>query len=420
METLRVRGGSAWSQRKGRRERLPGCPFQALGARLDAVRALPAPGLPPFCGGAVGHLGYEMSRYLEPSLALPPSDEDEACLMVFPDVAAFDHLRQKLLLIANVIPGSGSVSRACCRASDALDRMQARLEAPLRAAPLPALKERVPARVRLGGAAFQRGVRELKRDIRAGEIFQAVLSERFEFPLPGDPFGAYRGVRGLNPSPYMFYIAGGGEAVLGASPEMLVRVHGSEVETRPIAGTRPRGRDTVEEARLRRNLLGSVKEKAEHLMLVDLGRNDLGRVCRPGSVRVESFMQVERYSHVMHLVSSVRGRLRRGLSAWDAFGACFPAGTVTGAPKIRAMQLVAELEKAPRGFYAGAVVYRDFQGNLDSAIAIRSLAVRRRGGRALASVQAGAGIVADSRPEAELQEVRSKARAMLEAAGARA
>jgi anthranilate synthase component 1 len=267
----------------------------------------------------------------------------------------------------------------------------------------------------MGAKTFQDGVRALKSHIRAGDIFQAVLSDRFDMPLRTDSFSVYRSLRMINPSPYMFYIGGKNETVLGASPEMLVRVSNGEVETRPIAGTRPRGKTEQEDRKLETQLLASVKERAEHLMLVDLGRNDVGRVCVPGSVAVPTFMQVERYSHVMHIVSSVKGRLKRGAGPWDAFAACFPAGTVSGAPKIKAMELLGKLEREPRGLYAGAIVYNDFHGNLDSAIAIRSVSVRGKGARAVARVQAGAGIVADSRPAAELDEIRAKSNAMIQA-----
>ncbi|MBI5884388.1 MAG: chorismate-binding protein [Elusimicrobia bacterium] len=433
-ETLAVREGRALLRKPdGSESPLPGEPLEALGRRLARWRAPREPGLPRFCGGAVGWVGYELAGRLEPTARLRAAEGDEARLMVFQRAVAFDHARRRILLIANVAPDGQRTDLAFREASDALDELEERLGRPepppaggeRHAPPGTAVLCRQPPPVRqgpgrgrggrprtmLGDAAFLAGVARLKRHIRAGDIFQAVLSERFETPLRSHPFSVYRALRSLNPSPYMFYVSSGDETVLGASPEMLVRVEDGTVETRPIAGTRPRGRDEREDARLEASLRASVKERAEHLMLVDLGRNDVGRVARPGSVRVGSFMEVERYSHVMHLVSSVTGRLKAGLTPWDAFGACFPAGTVTGAPKIRAMQLVAGLEPRPRGAYAGAVVYCDFQGNLDSCIAIRSLFVK--GG--LARAQAGAGVVADSSPRRELAEVKSKAAAVLEA-----
>jgi anthranilate synthase component 1 len=254
-------------------------------------------------------------------------------------------------------------------------------------------------------------VNSAKEHIRAGDIFQVVLSQRLETNLKGDPFGVYRALRRVNPAPYLFYLQLGEDAVLGSSPEMLVKVTGSDVEYRPIAGTRRRGDDPMEDQRLERELLADEKERAEHVMLVDLGRNDVGRVSEYGSVRVENLMFVERYSHVMHLVSSVRGTLRKDVDAWDALWACFPAGTVSGAPKVRAMQIISELEPTRRGLYAGSVLYFDLAGNLNSCIAIRSIVVR--GGKAY--IQVGAGIVADSVPEREYEETMNKGKAMLRA-----
>ncbi len=419
-ETLTVRRGAVLRRTEDGSERvLAGHPFRTLGDVLDGYRARPSPGLPPFRGGAVGTLGYEMIRHLEPTVRLREPDGPEAEILMFRNVAAFDHVRQTVLLIANVVlEPRRPVSRAYRAACDALDEMEDRLRAPwseARRRTVPAPRRPHAPSLAMGRAAYLDGVDRLKRRIRAGDIFQAVLAERFELPLRPAPLAVYRALRSVNPSPYMFLVGTEDDAVLGASPEMLVRVQGDAIETRPIAGTRPRGATEADDGRLERRLLASAKERAEHVMLVDLGRNDVGRVCRPGTVHVPSFMRVERYSHVMHLVSSVRGRLRRGVSAWDALGACFPAGTVSGAPKIRAMQLLSEIEPAPRGPYAGAVLYRDFGGNLDSAIAIRSMVVRRRGRERVARVQAGAGIVADSEPAREYEEVLDKSRAIREA-----
>ncbi len=396
-EALAVTGGVA---RAGGRA-LPGNPFGALGRYLERLRASSIPGLPPFAGGAVGWVGYEMVRHLEPSTGLKAPAGPEARLWVFPDVVAFDHARSRIVLVSN----GGSLKR--------LDALAARLAAPLRERP----RRGRPAAVRplMSRAAYEAGVRRLKGHIRAGDIFQAVLSAPFETETAAAPADVYRALRRLNPSPYLFLLEDEGEAWLGASPETLVRCQDGILETRPIAGTRPRGTSAEEDARREKDLCASVKEGAEHLMLVDLGRNDIGRVAAPGSVRVPVFRSVERYSHVMHLVSTVTGRLAAGKTAWDALASCFPAGTVSGAPKIRAMSLLGGLEREPRGFYAGAVVYRDYHGNLDSAIAIRSLCMTRRGGRWLVRAQAGAGIVADSRPAAEWREVRAKAAAALAA-----
>jgi anthranilate synthase component 1 len=259
--------------------------------------------------------------------------------------------------------------------------------------------------------AFEDGVRSLKENIAAGDIYQAVLSQRFDTDVASDTFTIYRALRHVNPSPYMYFIRMGGLSIVGSSPEMLVRVEGRRVETHPIAGTRPRGKSEEDDLRLAEELKRNEKERAEHVMLVDLGRNDLGRVCEYGSVRVPQFMAIERYSHVMHLVSTVEGRLDEAYDRLDALVACFPAGTVSGAPKIRAMELLAGLEPTRRGIYAGAVGYLDFAGNLDFCITIRTITIRD--GRA--SVQAGAGIVADSNPAAEYEETRDKARALLQA-----
>jgi anthranilate synthase component 1 len=273
--------------------------------------------------------------------------------------------------------------------------------------------ERPPLDVRSNQAreVFEDGVRTIKERIAAGDIYQAVLSQRFEADVTADPFTVYRALRHVNPSPYMYYIRMGGLAIVGSSPEMLVRVEGRRVETHPIAGTRPRGTNDEEDLRLAEELKRNEKERAEHVMLVDLGRNDLGRVCEYGSVRVPQYMALERYSHVMHLVSTVDGRLAEDCDHLDALVATFPAGTVSGAPKIRAMQILSELEPTRREIYAGAIGYLDFAGNLDFCIAIRTITIRN--GRA--HIQAGAGIVADSNPAAEYEETRDKARAMLQA-----
>ncbi|MBI3299631.1 MAG: anthranilate synthase component I family protein [Elusimicrobia bacterium] len=398
VETLTVKDGAARSSTEGV---LPGNPFMALGKRLAARRAADVPGLPPFAGGAVGWVGYEMMRHLEPKAGLKTPPGDEARLWVFPEVVAFDHARGRLLLVSN----SGS--------RGALDALQRRLSSPVREAKVSNTKTAV--RGLMSAAAYQAGVRKIKEHIRAGDVFQAVLSAPFETSSSSSPAEVYRRLRRLNPSPYMFLLEDGPEAWLGASPETLVRCHQGNLETRPIAGTRPRGAGPEEDARRERDLKASVKEGAEHLMLVDLGRNDLGRVARPGSVRVPVFRSIERYSHVMHLVSTVTGRLGPGRTAWDALAAAFPAGTVSGAPKIRAMSILGGLESEPRGFYAGAVVYHDFHGNLDSAIAIRSLRMKRERAGWLVRAQAGAGIVADSRPAAEWAEVNAKAAAALAA-----
>jgi anthranilate synthase component I len=269
----------------------------------------------------------------------------------------------------------------------------------------------LPVRSNFRRREYLDAVRKAKAYIRSGDIFQVVLSQRFSVKTKADPFEVYRELRALNPSPYLFYLRMNDVSVVGSSPEMLVKVQGRDVFYRPIAGTLPRGKDEAEDQRLEKQLLASEKERAEHIMLVDLGRNDLGRVCEYGTVKVEQLMTVERFSHVMHIVSSLRGRLREDVDCFDALMACFPAGTVSGAPKVRAMEIIEELERTRRGIYAGGVLYMDFAGNLDSCIALRTMVVKN----GVAYVQAGGGIVTDSTPQGEYQETINKSRALLAA-----
>jgi anthranilate synthase component 1 len=367
-------------------------------------------GLPRFTGGAVGHLTYDAVRLLE---KVPdrrgPSDAPLAVFSLYRSVVAFDHARQKLLLIADAPPGGRADFE---RAQSVLDALEADLRRPRSVEMPPARGPRPAAEAALGdGAAFRDAVRRAKEYIAAGDVYQVVLSRQCSVDCPVDPFSVYRALRMVNPSPYMFFLKDGAKAVAGASPEMLVRVEGRRAEVRPIAGTRPRGKSAEEDEALARELLGDAKERAEHIMLVDLGRNDLGRVCRFHSITVPELMKVERYSHVAHLVSSVTGELAEGKDALDALAAAFPAGTLTGAPKIRAMEIIDELEPVRRGLYGGALGYVDLRGNLDFCIAIRTVVIEA--GRA--TIQAGAGIVADSDPEAEERETEAKAGAMLEA-----
>jgi anthranilate synthase component 1 len=381
---------------------------------LDALRrslvpgSVRVPGLPRFTGGAVGYLAYDAVRLFAPGLhrALP-ADAVLASFAVYRSLVAFDHARQRLVLISHAEPGRRAAWEA---AQDELDGLEDALRTPARgatreAAPPP---EGVPF---ADGPAFQAAVRAAQEHIAKGDVFQVVLSRREELACEADPFSVYRALRTVNPSPYMFFLQDGDTAVAGASPEMLVRVTGRRVETRPIAGTRPRGATEAEDEALAKELLADPKERAEHVMLVDLGRNDVGRVCRFASVKVEQFMEVERYSHVAHLVSTVAGELQDGRDALDALVAAFPAGTLSGAPKIRAMQVIEELEAVARGLYGGAIGYLDFAGQLDFCIAIRTILLR--GG--VATVQAGAGIVADSDPAAEQRETEQKAAALREA-----
>jgi len=371
------------------------------------------PDLPRFIGGAVGYLDYDAAEWFEPSVKLdkPARDRDQAGFMVFDTVLAFDHVKHRILAIANARLRPGEDMRAlydfACAKIDFLER---ELERNLSRQTRPDAKDLVVTPNQTQDA-FEAGVRRIQDEIAAGEVYQAVLSQRFDVGVTAPPFDVYRALRHINPSPYMFFIRMGREAIIGASPEMLVRVEGRHVETHPIAGTRRRGATPDEDQRLADELRRNEKEKAEHVMLVDLGRNDVGRVAEVGSVRVPQFMTLERYSHVMHLVSRVEGRLAEGRDRLDALEATFPAGTLTGAPKIRAMQIVGDLEPTRRGLYGGAVGYLDFAGNLDFCIAIRTITMRD--GRA--ELQAGAGIVADSEPSAEFQETLDKAQALIQA-----
>ena len=395
-------------------------PFMATLRELLAEYHSPiVPELPRFTGGAVGYLGYDTAPWFESSLqavwARGPSREeqgdDEAAFMLFDTVLAFDHVKHRILIIANARITAGEDSAAlyqfACAKIQFLEReLERTLSRPEPAAPTPVAIESNTSR-----DDFEAAVQTVKEYIVEGEVFQVVLSQRFQSALAADPFTVYRALRHVNPSPYMYFIRLGRTAIVGSSPEMLVRVEGARVETHPIAGTRPRGADEDADERLAEELKANEKERAEHVMLVDLGRNDLGRVCEYGTVRVPQFMRLERYSHVMHLVSKVEGRLTEGKDRFDALAACFPAGTVSGAPKVRAMQIIAELEPTRRGIYAGAIGYLDCAGNLDCCIGIRTITIRD----GHASVQAGAGIVADSIPSAEFDETRDKAQALLRA-----
>ncbi|MFO7301315.1 MAG: anthranilate synthase component I [Acidobacteriota bacterium] len=409
---------------RGRGERVTleqgGVVTEREGAFIDVLRDLMAefsaphvPGLPRFTGGAVGYFDYDAAEWFEPAVRLPkpPADRDQAAFMVFDTILAFDHVKHRILAIANARVRPGEDLRTlydfACAKIEFLERELERTISRPRREPGPPLV----VTANQTREQFEASVRKIQEDIAAGEIYQAVLSQRFDTTTTASPFDVYRAARHINPSPYMFFIRMGRDAIVGASPEMLVRVEGDRLATHPIAGTRPRGATPDEDLRLAEEMAADEKERAEHVMLVDLGRNDLGRVSKVGSVQVSRYMAVERYSHVMHLVSRVEGELAPGRDRLDALAATFPAGTLTGAPKIRAMQIIGELEPTRRGLYGGAVGYLDFAGNLDFCIAIRTVTMRD----GQASVQAGAGIVADSKPAAEYQETCDKARAMLQA-----
>jgi anthranilate synthase component 1 len=398
-----------------------GDPFAFMAEHLGRYRVPPLQGLPPFVGGAVGYFGYDCVRHVEHLPATPPDDlglPDMAFLLT-DVIVVFDHLRHTITLLTNIFcDEEPDLDAAYTAAVGRLAEVKARLRAPL-PAPGWSLDRRrahegspdAPVRSSFERGRFLAAVERVREYIYAGDAFQVVLSQRFERPVDVSGFSIYRGLRTVNPSPYMYYMSFRDFEVVGSSPEPLVTVTGRRAETRPIAGTRPRGASPVEDAQLADEMLSDEKERAEHLMLVDLGRSDLGRVCRPGTVRVDEFMEVERYSHVMHMVSSVAGELDDGVGATDALRAVFPAGTVSGAPKVRAMEIIDELEPVRRGPYGGAIGYLSYSGDLDSCIYIRTILVRD--GRAY--IQAGAGIVADSDPEREYVETENKARAMFRA-----
>jgi anthranilate synthase component 1 len=408
--TLEARDGRVFERDAAGARLVEAALLDALRARLG-VPAAGVAGLPRLAGGAVGWLSYDAVRLFEriPDRH-PPAAGPAASFSFYPSLVAFDHAMQTLLLVADAAPGRRSAFE---RAQDELDALEAGLRRPPAERRAEKSAPELPATGELFGEAdaFKDAVRRAQEHIAAGDVYQVVLSRQRSLACALDPFNVYRALRMVNPSPYMYYLKDGHSAVAGASPEMLVRVEGRRVETRPLAGTRPRGADAEEDARLARELLADEKERAEHLMLVDLGRNDLGRVCRFGSVRTPEFMTIERYSHVTHLVSSVVGELAPGRDGLDALVATFPAGTLSGAPKIRAMEIIDALEPARRGLYGGALGYVDLGGNLDFCIAIRTVVMEE--GRA--TIQAGAGIVADSDPEAERRETEVKAGAMLEA-----
>lgn len=398
-----------------------GDPLAALRATVEALhtpRDLAQDlGLPPFTGGMVGYLGYDIVRRLE---KVGPGERDdlklpELTMLLTSDLAVMDHWEGSVLLIANAINHNDletGVDEAYADAIARLDVMEADLTRAVAQPPAALPPSELPEYSALwGGPDFQEAVEDIKERIRAGEAFQVVPSQRFETPCTASALDVYRVLRATNPSPYMYLLRLDGFDVVGSSPEALVKVEDGRAMVHPIAGTRPRGATPQEDQALADELLADPKERAEHLMLVDLGRNDLGRVCEPGSVEVVDFMSVERYSHVMHIVSTVTGRVAPGRTAFDVLTACFPAGTLSGAPKPRALQIIDELEPSRRGLYGGCVGYLDFAGDSDTAIAIRTALLRD----GTAYVQAGAGIVADSDPVAEDTECRNKAAAVLRA-----
>ncbi len=391
-------------------------PLEAFKITAKHLRSPHIPHLPPLTGGLVGYASYEIVRRLEklPSLARADLDLPEIAFMLTSDLAVFDHFDGTLTLIANAINWDGSAERvddAFHEAIARLDALEIKLKAPQSDSISHPLIVKKPEYQRdMSSDDYQKKVEILKEEIRAGEAFQVVLSQRFTMEATAEPFDIYRALRASNPSPYMYLFRfADGLSIVGSSPEALVKIHGSDVMLHPIAGTRPRSSDPEIDQQHGEELLADPKERAEHLMLVDLGRNDLGRVCSPGSVEVVEFMQVERFSHVMHIVSTVTGKLHPDSNPVDALLAVFPAGTLSGAPKPRAMEIIEENEPTRRGIYAGTIGYVDFRGNIDTCIAIRTAVIK--GGKAY--VQAGAGIVADSVALTEDQECENKAAAVL-------
>ncbi|MBD2845157.1 anthranilate synthase component I [Paenibacillus sp. IB182496] len=397
-------------------------PLELLKAKLRGYRSPALEDLPSFTGGAVGFFGYDLLQYYE---KLPPHRIDDLQMndlqfMFCDQVIVFDHFKQQVQVVGNVHIADGATDEQITAAYDrttaaiaaTIERLQQPAAVPVMAGgAAPANPELGDVQSNMTKAEYIANVEQAKDYIRAGDIFQVVLSQRFNIETSVDPLHVYRVLRTMNPSPYMYYLKMDDEVIVGTSPEALVKVDGERVETRPIAGTRPRGRTPEEDAAYEAELLADEKERAEHLMLVDLGRNDIGRVSEFGSVNCDTYMEIERYSHVMHIVSNVTGRLRKDKDFFDAFISCLPAGTVSGAPKLRAMEIIAELENEARGAYAGAIGYLGFGGALNTCITIRTIIFKH--GRAY--VQAGAGIVWDSIPENEYEETRNKAMALLKA-----
>ena len=412
----RFKNGKAAAEKK----KIEKSPLTFLREIMKEFRFVAIPGLPRFCGGLIGYMGYDTVRFFE-RLPHKPADDlklPETFLVLTKKLIIFDHLDHKIKIVNCVkVAANESLQNKIKKYKTALKE----IEKTIRELAQPSVGEKaigtqpvslnghLKVRSNLTEKQFTGIVEKAKEEIRAGEIIQVVLSQRFSVPLKTKPFYLYRMLRSLNPSPYMYYLNFDKIQIVGSSPELLVRCEDGIVETRPIAGTRKRGKNEQEDAALAKDLLNDSKEKAEHIMLVDLGRNDLGRVCRQGTVEVTEFMKIEKYSHVMHIVSNVRGQLSKDKDALDVLEAAFPAGTVSGAPKVRAMEIIDDLENVARGPYAGAIGYLSFSGNLDTCITIRTIIVHKN----KAYIQAGAGIVADSDPHKEFQETVNKARASL-------
>lgn len=413
-EVFRARGRRCTLESGGKEAEFESDPIEEMRRLTARYRPVPIAGLPPLTAGAIGYFAYDMVRLFE---RIPDSGRDDPhlddCVMMFyRGVVAFDHVQHRVWVIQNVFTEApGSLRSKYDEAMREITRTRRALEGPLPRARKVHRASPLKVRSNMKRGEFLAGVEKAKEYIRAGDAFQIVFSQRFSAKTAADPFEIYRALRVINPSPYLYYLKLGDASIVGSSPEMLIKVQGRDAFYRPIAGTLPRGRTEKEDRGFEARLLADPKERAEHIMLVDLGRNDLGRVSEYGSVKVERLMFVERYSHVMHLVSTLRGKLCEGVDCFEALMSCFPAGTLSGAPKVRAMEIIDELEPTRRGVYAGAILYLDFSGNLDCCIALRTLVAKD----GQVYIQAGAGIVADSVPEREYEESVNKARAVLRA-----
>ncbi|MGB7589170.1 MAG: anthranilate synthase component I [Solirubrobacterales bacterium] len=415
---IRPRSVLRWSDgvlsEEGHEDRAAPDPYTAVAEYFDRFKPAPVEGLPPFAGGAVGFFGYDLVRTVEP-LGEPNPDPlglPDAALMVTDVLLVFDHLRHELTIMACAFAGDdGGIDVAYGHAAGAIAEVRQRLRDAVPVADHSAVADPPRFASNMEREEFEAAVERIVEYIHAGDAFQVVPSQRFSAPAPVEAFSIYRGLRAVNPSPYMYFLEFGDFQIAGASPEPLVKVHGRRVETRPIAGTYPRGASEDEDRRLAERLVNDPKERAEHVMLVDLGRNDLGRVCEYGSVKVDELMVVETYSHVLHIVSQVSGTLREGVSAMDVLRSALPAGTLSGAPKVRAMQIIDELEPVKRGSYGGAIGYLSWNGDLDTAIHIRTVVVKD----GQVHVQAGGGTVADAKPAYEYNESVNKAKAVFRA-----
>ncbi len=412
---VRGKGNSVSVERQGETVSGETRGFDKLRQISGIFKPVSLPDMPPFLGGGVGYFAYDIVRQFErlPSIAEDDLGLDDYQVMYFSTILAFDHLRHRIHIVTNIFNEHGAEGIEA-RYQDALlriEQIEKRLTSPL-SLPSPVPQKDVPEpESNVSESGYYSNIETAKSHIQAGDIFQVVLSQRFAMKIACDPFDIYRALRFINPSPYMFFLRIDNLQLVGASPEMLVKVRDARVEYGPIAGTRPRGRTPEEDERLQRELLADEKERAEHIMLVDLGRNDLGRVCNFGTVKVTDLMRIEKYSHVMHLVSSVEGELKQDMDCFHALESCLPAGTVSGAPKVRAMEIIETLEPRRRGVYGGAVGYIDFSGNLDTCIALRTLVIKD----GVAYIQAGGGIVADSQPQKEREESINKASALIRA-----